>query len=109
MSTAFKVLAAFCLIVLIVIDTCRGYNVQDANAEDEYYASALANLLKQHHQIIDGQDHLANGSMEKRGCIRRGGGCEGRANDCCEGNSCRCNLFGSNCRCLRMGLFQKLI
>ncbi|XP_063705485.1 U8-agatoxin-Ao1a-like isoform X2 [Culicoides brevitarsis] len=44
---------------------------------------------------------------EKRSCIRRNGNCDHRPNDCCYQSSCRCNLWGSNCRCQRMGLFQK--
>lgn len=43
----------------------------------------------------------------RRACIRRGGNCDHRSNDCCYNSSCRCNLWGSNCRCQRMGLFQK--
>ncbi|XP_058451519.1 U8-agatoxin-Ao1a-like [Malaya genurostris] len=43
----------------------------------------------------------------RRACIRRGGNCDHRPNDCCYNSSCRCNLWGSNCRCQRMGLFQK--
>ncbi|XP_018329291.1 uncharacterized protein LOC108739741 isoform X4 [Agrilus planipennis] len=44
---------------------------------------------------------------QKRACIRRGGNCDHRPNDCCYNSSCRCNLWGSNCRCQRVGLFQK--
>ncbi|XP_052133360.1 uncharacterized protein LOC127752335 isoform X2 [Frankliniella occidentalis] len=43
----------------------------------------------------------------KRACVRRGGNCDHRPNDCCYNSSCRCNLWGANCRCQRMGLFQK--
>ncbi|XP_055642255.1 U8-agatoxin-Ao1a-like [Toxorhynchites rutilus septentrionalis] len=43
----------------------------------------------------------------RRACIKRGGNCDHRPNDCCYNSSCRCNLWGSNCRCQRMGLFQK--
>ncbi|XP_023230485.1 U8-agatoxin-Ao1a-like [Centruroides vittatus] len=43
----------------------------------------------------------------KRSCIRRGGFCDNRPNDCCFNSSCRCNLWGTNCRCQRPGLFQK--
>jgi len=46
-------------------------------------------------------------SAQKRSCIRRGGSCDHRRNDCCYSSSCRCNLWGSNCRCHRAGLFQK--
>ncbi|KAI1307930.1 Transmembrane protein 33 [Halotydeus destructor] len=45
--------------------------------------------------------------LEKRGCLRRGGSCDGRPQDCCPSSSCRCNLWGVNCRCSRQGLFQK--
>ncbi|EFN88182.1 hypothetical protein EAI_17246 [Harpegnathos saltator] len=43
----------------------------------------------------------------RRACIRRGSNCDHRPKDCCYSSSCRCNLWGSNCRCQRMGLFQK--
>ncbi|XP_055857894.1 uncharacterized protein LOC129920570 [Episyrphus balteatus] len=43
----------------------------------------------------------------QRSCIKRGGACDHRPHDCCYSSSCRCNLWGSNCRCQRMGLFQK--
>jgi len=41
-------------------------------------------------------------------CIRRGGSCDNRANDCCTGG-CRCNLWGANCKCARQGLLQKWV
>ncbi|CAO1389590.1 unnamed protein product [Diamesa serratosioi] len=46
-------------------------------------------------------------AAEKRSCIRRSGNCDHRPNACCHNSSCRCNLWGTNCRCQRMGLFQK--
>uniref|UniRef100_A0A4Q8K3L0 U21-Liphistoxin-Lsp1a_1 n=2 Tax=Liphistius TaxID=62150 RepID=A0A4Q8K3L0_9ARAC len=46
-------------------------------------------------------------STRKRSCIRRGGSCDHRPGDCCFSSSCRCNLWGTNCRCQRVGLFQK--
>ncbi|XP_055922365.1 uncharacterized protein LOC129953311 [Eupeodes corollae] len=46
-------------------------------------------------------------NAEKRSCIRRGGACDHRPNECCYSSSCRCNLWGSNCRCQRVGIFQK--
>ncbi|KAL3265275.1 hypothetical protein HHI36_009485 [Cryptolaemus montrouzieri] len=60
--------------------------------EDDYSENAIDHLLQ---------------SAQKRACIRRGGNCDHRPNDCCYNSSCRCNLWGSNCRCQRMGLFQK--
>ncbi|XP_072384108.1 uncharacterized protein [Diabrotica undecimpunctata] len=52
-------------------------------------------------------DNAIDRLFQKRACIRRGGNCDHRPNDCCYNSSCRCNLWGSNCRCQRMGLFQK--
>ncbi|XP_055372943.1 U8-agatoxin-Ao1a-like [Condylostylus longicornis] len=43
----------------------------------------------------------------RRSCVPRGGNCDLRPHDCCHSSSCRCNLWGSNCRCQRVGLFQK--
>jgi len=51
-------------------------------------------------------DSLLHG-MSKRSCIRRGGRCDHRPDDCCSGGACRCNLWGTNCQCQRMGIFQK--
>ncbi|XP_022664091.1 uncharacterized protein LOC111272178 [Varroa jacobsoni] len=48
-------------------------------------------------------------SSKKRSCIRRGGSCDARPGDCCYHSSCRCNLWGTNCRCMRMGLLQRWI
>ncbi|XP_022246700.1 uncharacterized protein LOC111086773 [Limulus polyphemus] len=42
----------------------------------------------------------------KRACIARGRSCDVRPNSCCGSSSCRCNLWGTNCRCQRQGLFQ---
>ncbi|XP_074110718.1 uncharacterized protein LOC141534954 isoform X2 [Cotesia typhae] len=63
---------------------------------------------------VDGSDYSDNtledimrAAQQKRGCVRRDGNCDHRPNDCCYSSSCRCNLWGSNCRCQRVGLFQK--
>merc|ERR1719228_1073446 len=56
-------------------------------------------------------DWLLSGDtgIQKRGsyCIRFGKGCSKQGILCCGSNVCRCNLFGSNCRCQRSGLFGK--
>ncbi|XP_044578841.1 toxin Tbo-IT2-like isoform X2 [Cotesia glomerata] len=63
---------------------------------------------------VDGSEYSDNtledimrAAQQKRGCVRRDGNCDHRPNDCCYSSSCRCNLWGSNCRCQRVGLFQK--
>ncbi|XP_058793796.1 toxin Tbo-IT2-like isoform X2 [Phymastichus coffea] len=68
-------------------------NALAAASEDDYSDNAIDNLL---HAV-----------QQKRACVPRNGICDHRPNDCCFSSSCRCNLWGSNCRCQRVGLFQK--
>ncbi|XP_045479919.1 uncharacterized protein LOC123684641 isoform X1 [Harmonia axyridis] len=69
--------------------------------EDEYSDNAIDHLLR------TAQKRSSLIYLFRRACIRRGGNCDHRPNDCCYNSSCRCNLWGSNCRCQRMGIFQK--
>ncbi|XP_050438850.1 uncharacterized protein LOC126844595 [Adelges cooleyi] len=43
----------------------------------------------------------------RKSCVPRGGNCDHRPKNCCDNGSCRCNLWGANCKCQRMGFFQK--
>ncbi|CAH1105514.1 unnamed protein product, partial [Psylliodes chrysocephalus] len=70
-------------------------------AEDDYTDNAIDRLLQ------SAQKRSSLIYLFRRACVRRGGNCDHRPNDCCYNSSCRCNLWGSNCRCQRMGLFQK--
>ncbi|XP_055950307.1 uncharacterized protein LOC129984447 isoform X2 [Argiope bruennichi] len=69
----------------------RGFSLADSSAYQEPTYDILAKYLM----------------STKKSCIRRGGSCDHRPSDCCFSSSCRCNLWGTNCRCQRMGLFQK--
>ncbi|GJQ65400.1 hypothetical protein Trydic_g7510 [Trypoxylus dichotomus] len=87
--------------------------------EEEYSDNALDRLLQTAQNIKSLQSKRQEKSDDndkirasliylfRRACVRRGGNCDHRPNDCCYNSSCRCNLWGSNCRCQRMGLFQK--
>ncbi|XP_076312501.1 xibalbin-1-like [Tachypleus tridentatus] len=59
-------------------------------------------------QLQEYRERLQNilSDSYKRTCISRGRSCDVRPNSCCGGSSCRCNLWGTNCRCQRQGLFQ---
>uniref|UniRef100_A0A4Q8K3T9 U27-Liphistoxin-Lsp1a_1 n=2 Tax=Liphistius TaxID=62150 RepID=A0A4Q8K3T9_9ARAC len=58
--------------------------------------------------ISEGGNILGNIVLRNtRSCIRRGGGCDGKPNHCCPDSTCRCNLWGTDCRCVRAGLFQR--
>jgi len=45
--------------------------------------------------------------VKRRLCILPTMSCNLRPNYCCPNTTCRCNLWGQNCRCLRMGFFQR--
>ncbi|XP_022901471.1 U8-agatoxin-Ao1a-like isoform X4 [Onthophagus taurus] len=88
--------------VLLVVATLTPYTGATPYFQDEDEA------LPYDEDYIDNNalDRLLQ-SAQKRACIKRGGNCDHRPNDCCFNSSCRCNLWGSNCRCQRVGLFQK--
>ncbi|XP_076370143.1 xibalbin-1-like isoform X2 [Tachypleus tridentatus] len=86
----FIVIAALIGLALLV-DTIVGYAYSINEEQLEKYREKLLEILP-----------LAY----KRTCIRRGRSCDIRPNSCCGGSSCRCNLWGTNCRCQRQGLFQ---
>ncbi|XP_060817204.1 U8-agatoxin-Ao1a-like isoform X2 [Bombus pascuorum] len=88
----------FCLFVVFADRTLGSPYIDDEEdslqiADSDYTDNALENLMR--------------AAQQKRACIRRGGNCDHRPKDCCYSSSCRCNLWGSNCQCQRMGLFQK--
>ncbi|XP_012285383.1 uncharacterized protein LOC105702405 isoform X2 [Orussus abietinus] len=97
MDPKIGLLSLLCVLVVLTERTSAGpyFDDEDVGApvDSDYSDNALENLMR--------------AAQEKRACIRRGGNCDHRPNDCCYSSSCRCNLWGSNCRCQRMGLFQK--
>jgi len=87
-------LMAFIISIVLLSVITKSY-ADDQETLEDYYGAALENML---------QPSIAN---DKRSCVRRSGSCDHRPNDCCPSSSCRCNLWGTNCRCQRLGLFQK--
>lgn len=106
-----------CLLVMFIA-SARGASSYYYDAEERYPGqledenedsekamsddSLLENMLQQ-----GASKRASLIQVYRRSCIRRGGTCDHRTNDCCYNSSCRCNLWGSNCRCQRVGLFQK--
>ncbi|XP_064488980.1 uncharacterized protein LOC135400905 isoform X2 [Ornithodoros turicata] len=90
---------------------CRAHFGNDISLpRDTQHDNAMTNEEQAPRDDIDDyNDNLARLLFfaRKRSCIRRGGSCDHRPSDCCYSSSCRCNLWGTNCRCQRMGLFQK--
>jgi hypothetical protein len=91
-------ISAFIITIVFLSIWTQSYADGDQDTLEDYYGSALENLLQNQ------QKNIVN---EKRSCVRRGGTCDHRPNDCCPKSACRCNLWGTNCRCQRLGLFQK--
>lgn len=86
---------------------CRcQYEDMPVSFEDEKAATSYAAAAVMNAEPIDKRS--SNINVYRRSCIKRGGACDHRPNECCFSSSCRCNLWGSNCRCQRVGLFQKL-
>lgn len=61
---------------------------------------------------IQTEKRLANLRSIRAGsrCLKRGFQCEPSATGsraCCPNSTCRCNLWGDQCRCQRMGLLQR--
>ncbi|KAJ9590755.1 hypothetical protein L9F63_016271, partial [Diploptera punctata] len=82
-------------------DTAKTFVACDEGLED-YNENSLERLVQYPAQKRSSLIYLF-----RRACVRRGGNCDHRPKDCCYNSSCRCNLWGANCRCQRMGLFQK--
>jgi len=103
------ILALSCAILLICVAIVTSDPIEPKNAaaayEPEVPSAAEQQELYEQLMAIE-----AARAMKRSGssCVRRGGGCDGRANDCCTGG-CRCNLWGANCKCARQGLLQKWV
>ncbi|XP_043192994.1 U8-agatoxin-Ao1a-like isoform X1 [Amphibalanus amphitrite] len=78
-----------------------GGSEQEMPLEMDEYSNLLANLLRK-----SAQKRSPFVYVYRRSCIRRGNSCDARPHDCCGNGTCRCNLWGSNCKCMRGGLFQ---
>ncbi|KAK8745460.1 hypothetical protein OTU49_000197, partial [Cherax quadricarinatus] len=104
-SKVLVMVVALCLLLSVVLaqplleEGREGDNVPQADMD--YTADLLERLLART------QKRSSYIYLFRRSCIRRGGTCDHRPNDCCYNSSCRCNLWGTNCRCQRMGLFQQ--
>ncbi|XP_014223765.1 U8-agatoxin-Ao1a-like isoform X1 [Trichogramma pretiosum] len=93
-----------CATVILRADAAAYFDLDDElmPSDSDYQDNALENILHS-----EQQKRASWISMFRRACVPRNGICDHRPKDCCYGASCRCNLWGFNCRCQRVGLFQK--
>uniref|UniRef100_A0A1V1WBV1 Putative Ca+2 channel toxin-like spider n=1 Tax=Superstitionia donensis TaxID=311983 RepID=A0A1V1WBV1_9SCOR len=54
----------------------------------------------------EGGDSMIRVARQARRCIPKYRSCDHNKSGCCDNASCRCNLFGTNCKCQRKGIFQ---
>jgi len=84
----------------------------DGEGLDQYdYIQSLMDRIRQggDNSLIQKRElyNYTTNMVKRRLCIRPTRSCNSRPNSCCAETTCRCNLWGQNCRCLRMGLFQR--
>ncbi|KAG9509043.1 hypothetical protein GZH46_02450 [Fragariocoptes setiger] len=104
------ILSALIAMALIVIVT--DYIVASVTCEPSIYQSKYLDLESSDIDDIENYKQALESLLYKRTqqtsvCIARGKSCDHRPDQCCQDSSCRCNLWGTNCKCHRMGLFQK--
>ncbi|XP_054006689.1 U8-agatoxin-Ao1a-like isoform X1 [Hylaeus anthracinus] len=102
-----SVLWLICFLVFLADRTLGGpYFDEDDDAlqvaDSDYADNALDNLIRAAQEKRTSLIYLF-----RRACVKRGGNCDHRPKDCCNSSSCRCNLWGTNCQCQRVGFFQK--
>jgi len=103
-SNAFVFLIILLLVSMILSSyaTTSYYSTSDNEIASDFledYSDSIARILLNNRKRIS--------PSRRRSCLRRGATCDHRPSDCCYSSTCRCNLWGTNCRCQRMGLFSK--
>ncbi|XP_059489718.1 U8-agatoxin-Ao1a-like isoform X1 [Neocloeon triangulifer] len=103
-----RVSLALVFAALVLVSAASAYTLEQDDSEpppestlDDYSDNNLERLFQ------NSQKRSSLIRLFRRSCVRKGGSCDHRPNDCCYNSSCRCNLWGANCRCQRAGLFQK--
>merc|ERR1711981_944917 len=99
-----KLVVVFGLVALFAL-TSNGAALDDY--EDDLTEEEASNLRELDNYLRN------NERLEKRGrfCLSRDLTCPNRKEGrdlCCKGSQCACNIFGQNCRCSSLGLFQRL-
>ncbi|CAH0392346.1 unnamed protein product [Bemisia tabaci] len=91
-----------CLILIIIVSVIPGNIGRSVATEDDD-----GNLADNNYPDFDLEKLFR--PAQKRDCVRRGGSCTTNPGGCCREDSCKCNVWGANCRCYSQALYQKWI
>jgi len=92
----------------------NGYTLDDPDAvslnqmNDDVSQDDVMGYLDYLQELREANQPL-EGGVQKRGrlCFAHGKSCVAAPSFCCAPAKCRCNIFGSNCKCARPGLFAQ--
>ncbi|XP_040564270.1 uncharacterized protein [Lepeophtheirus salmonis] len=101
---SFKSLLVISCFIMVFSSSDAGVIDDDDHVSPEELQDYI-NQLQDYIQIKE------QASKRGRFCLRRDMTCPNLPNGkdfCCSGSQCSCNLFGQNCRCSTIGLFQRL-
>merc|ERR1711874_76367 len=93
-------------IAFIAIASSQPYKEDYAldDGDIDYMDNSLRDLI---HETPKKRFYFTKIYDKRRICIPPQMSCNALPKLCCGETTCRCNLWGQNCRCLRMGLFQR--
>merc|ERR1711935_527118 len=107
----FSIGLAIMSLMMFYVTTAQPYDGQMGGLESasdyDYAEDNFRDLLQQLPHTQKKRVFFPNDYVKRRLCIAPQMSCSTMPNSCCSGNVCRCNLWGQNCRCLRMGFFQR--
>lgn len=99
---------AVALVLLVAVVDVQAGVIDNAEEEMSYTPEEIQSYLNALEEYYEGRNE-----KNKRGhfCLRRDNSCpylENGRDICCKGSQCSCNIFGQNCKCSTIGLFQRL-
>lgn len=103
------VVLAMAVAILLVVSHQAGAGViDDIDEEMNYNPDEVQSYLNALESYYQGRNEKSKRGMF---CVRRDNSCpyaENGRDICCKGSQCSCNIFGQNCKCSTIGLFQRL-
>jgi len=106
-----SILSFFLLLQLGSLVVVNCYTLDDPDAvglNEDVSQDGRMDYLDYLQELREANSPLERG-VQKRGrlCFAHGKSCVAAPSFCCAPAKCRCNIFGSNCKCARPGLFAQ--